>query len=53
MAPNTPSLLHRRGGGVAPLFLHYPVTCTARHLPLDGGGWEGVAAITEFKAISS
>ena len=51
MAPLTPTLLPRQGGGVAPLGWHYLVLSTARHLPLDGGGWEGVSATTEYESI--
>jgi hypothetical protein len=31
-----------QGGGVAPLLELDPVQPTGQHLPLDGGGWEGV-----------
>src|SRR5690606_27746753 len=40
-APPPPDLPHQ-GGGVAPRFLHYFAQSTGQHLPLDGGGWEGV-----------
>ena len=53
---NTPSLLPHQGGGVAPLLGRDWVQATAigtrsnyptgRHLPLDGGGWEGVTEAT-------
>jgi hypothetical protein len=38
----TPSLLPHQGGGASPLFELDGVIPTGRHLPLDGGGWEGV-----------
>ena len=42
MARFTPSYLPHQGGGFSPLLGLDPVQPTGRHLPLDGGGWEGV-----------
>jgi len=39
---NTPSYLPHQGGGFSPLVTKDQATPTGRHLPLDGGGWEGV-----------
>jgi hypothetical protein len=38
----TPSYLPHQGGGFSPLMGHDLAMTTERHLPLDGGGWEGV-----------
>jgi hypothetical protein len=42
---STPSYLPHQGGGFAPLLWHHLAPPTGRHLPLDGGGWEGVGPL--------
>ena len=39
--PPPPSLPHQ-GGGVRSSVARDPTKTTGQHLPLDGGGWEGV-----------
>jgi hypothetical protein len=47
---------HRKGEGDAPSFGLDQAKPTVPHLPLDGGGWEGVrptlGAPSEFRSVS-
>jgi len=47
IAPPPPSLPHQ-GGGAARRVWHDAASFTAPHLPLDGGGWEGVTGLARI-----